>query len=368
MRLGIIGAYQTQFGELWDRSLEDLIKEAGEGALKDGKIKKETVDLLVVGNKLAGKLTGQDHLGSLATGLLGIKAPGIRVEAACASGGLAVHQAVQAILAGEAETVLVIGVEKMTDKNNGAVSEALMGAASETERRAGLSFVGLYALMARAYFEKFSASKKDLAQIAVKNHLQASLNPKAHFRNKITLEQALKGPCVAEPLGLFDCSPISDGAAALVLRKGDKGVAILASELATDSLGLSERQSLVGMKATKEAAKQAYKKVGIKPEEIDLAEVHDCFTIAEAMALEDLGFCQKGQGIKGVRIPINTSGGLKACGHPVGATGVKQIVELATQLRGKAGERQVKGARLGLAQNVGGTGGTVLIHILGEKL
>lgn len=351
----VSGGYQTKFGELWNKSLKDLIKEAGEEALKDAKINKREIDLVIVGNKLSGRMDGQDHLGSLAVSVLDINSPGLRVEAACASGGLAIYEAVQAIKAGRVKKVLVIGAEKMTDKKNGEVAKLLMAAASEEERRAGLSFVGLYALMAKAYMEKFGATKRDLARVAVKNHKNATKNDKAHFPREIKVEMVLESSMVAEPLSLLDCSPISDGAAAVVISKGKSGVEIVASEIASDSLDLSSRESLVELKATKEAAKKAYLASGLNPEEIEIAEVHDCFTIAEILALEDLGFSKKGEGYKGVKIPINTSGGLKACGHPVGATGVKQVVEIYKQL----GRYKV-----GLTHNVGGTGGTAVVHIL----
>ncbi len=378
MKVIVGGVYQTKFGELWDKNLTDLIFEAGSQALADARIKPKQIDLVVVGNKLGGKMQGQDHLASLTTELLGIEAPGVRVEAACASGGMAVHQAIQAIRAGEAERVLVIGAEKMTDATNGEVGAALMGAASNQERRAGLSFVGLYALMARAYMEKYGAKREDLVRVGVKNHEHASLNPKAQFQFKVSLEQAKNSQMVAEPLGLFDCSPITDGAAAVVLLKQNgvrvkRQVEILASQMATDSLGLTERDSLVEIRATKWAAKRAYREAGIETSEVDLAEVHDCFSIAEILAVEDLGFSKKGDGFKELKkgrfglkgeLPVNLSGGLKACGHPVGATGVKQIVEIVTQLRGEAGDRQAKKGRVGLAHNVGGTGGTATVHIL----
>ena len=375
----VAGGYQTKFGELWQMGLKDLIQEAGWGAIKDAKMKPAEIDLIVVGNKLSGRLVGQNHLGCLAAEVLNIRKPALMVEAACASGGVAVHQAIQAIKSGEAKTVLVIGVEKMTDKSNGEVAMVLMGAASDQERKIGLSFVGLYALMAQAYFKKFGATKKDLAYVAVKNHRHASLNPKAHFPFSIYIDKVMNSPVVAEPLRLFDCSGISDGAAAVVLTGGQpdgverKSIEIAASQIATDSLGLTDRKSLVELAASKKAANQAYQQAGIKASQVDLAEVHDCFTIAEIMAVEDLGFCDKGVGYKKIkkgefsaqgRLPVNMSGGLKACGHPVGATGVKQIVELVNQLKGAAGSRQVKGAKIGLAHNVGGTGGTAVVHIL----
>ena len=375
--VGIKGVYQTKFGELWDKSLMGLMLEAGEGAINNAKIERKKIDLILVANMLGGVLEGQNHLGALAGELLGLKIkPAFRVEAACASGGVAINQAAMAIKAGQAKNVLVIGAEKMTDKSNGEVALALMGAASEAERLAGLTFVGLYALMARVYFEKFKANKDDLAYVAIKNHKHASLNPKAQFPFPVLLETVLKSSCVASPLHLFDCSPITDGAAGAVIS-GEDGkenkIKLAASQIATDSINLTERESLVELKATKIAGQKAYQEAGIKPEEIDLAEVHDCFSIAEIMAVEDLGFCRKGEGFKrikagdfdlGGRLPVNLSGGLKACGHPVGATGVKQLVEIVTQLRGEAEKRQVKNCRIGLTHNVGGSGATAVVNIL----
>ncbi len=373
MKSKILGAYQTKFGELWDRGLEDLLEEAGRGAMKDAGMTANEIDLVIVGNKLAGKVVGQDHLGALVNEVLGITAPTFRVEAACASGGVAVAQAVAAVEAGQADNVLVIGVEKMTDVSGEAITDALMGAASACERAAGLSFVGLYALMAQAYFAKYGAGEVDLAKVAAKNHWHGSMNDKAQYRFEITEEMVMRSAKVAEPLKLLDCSPVTDGAAAVVVGSKGQGIKVLASKLASESLSLLKRDSLVEIDSTKRAAKAAYEQAGLGPEEINLAEVHDCFTIAEILATEDLGFYGKGDGYLvqsngevrlGGKRPINLSGGLKACGHPVGATGVKQVVEVVMQLRGVGGERQVDGARVGLTHNVGGTGGTVAVHIL----
>ena len=373
----ITGAYQTKFGELWDKDLNDLIVEAGEMAIADAGVDRKKIDLILVANMLAGNLEGQNHLGALAAGSLKLSPVSAgRVEAACASGGVAINQAINALKAGSAKTVLVIGAEKMTDKSSAEVSAGLMGAASGEERRAGLTFVGLYGLMARVYFDRFNMTKNDLAYVAVKNHKHASLNPKAQYPFAVDMETVLKSSCVASPLHLFDCSPITDGAAAVILTdeiRSKRDVAIAASQVASDSLSLTERDSLVELKATKLAAQKAYHEAGITPKSIDLAEVHDCFSIAEIMAVEDLGFCQKGEGFKKIkagefdhdgRLPVNLSGGLKACGHPVGATGVKQLVEIVTQLRGEAGKRQVKKAKIGLTHNVGGSGATAAVHIL----
>lgn len=370
----INGAYQTKFGELWDKSLVDLIVEAGEGAITSSKLKKPAIDLVIVANMLGGRISDQEHLGALAVQALDLgQTPALRVEAACASGGVATYQAVAAVKAGTARNVLVIGAEKMTDKNNGAIARALMGAAHPEEQQAGLTFVGLYGLMARAYFAKFKISKNDLAYVAIKNHRHASRNPKAQYPFPVELETVLKSSCVASPLHLFDCSPITDGAAAVIVSSEAGPVEVAASQLASDALALTQRQSLVELKATQAAAKKAYVEAGIKPDQVDLAEVHDCFSIAEIMAVEDLGFCAKGDGAKKIqagefnhdgRLPVNLSGGLKACGHPVGATGVKQIVEIFLQLAGQAGDRQVKKANLGLTHNVGGSGATAAVHIL----
>ena len=383
MKSIVMGVYQTKFGELWERGLSDLLEEAGRGAMADANVEANEVDLAIVGNKLAGKVVGQDHLGALVSETLGIIAPTFRVEAACASGGVAVHQAIAAVAAGQAECVLVIGVEKMTDVTGEAITQALMGAASAVERAAGLSFVGLYALMARAYLDEFGAGEVDLARVAVKNHFHGSMNDKAQFPFEISEEAVLRSAMVAEPLKLLDCSPVTDGAAAVVIaserfarRKGvnGRGIKVMASKLASESLSLLKREKLTEIDSTKRAAAGAYQQASLGPGEIDLAEVHDCFTIAEILAVEDLGFYEKGKGYVvagngevrlGGKRPINLSGGLKACGHPVGATGVKQVVEVVTQLRGVAGKRQVDRARIGLTHNVGGTGGTVAVHIFG---
>ena len=285
------------------------------------------------------------------------------------------HLAIQSILAGTYKNVLVVGVEKMTDVPQSDISAALMGAGSEEERKAGLTFPALYALMAKAHMAKYGTTKKHLAAVSVKNHYHASMNEKAQFPFEITEEKALNSPEICSPLTLFDASPITDGAAAVVLSSENdgKGVYITGSAVATDTVDLSDRKSLTEIPATKEASQKALKMAGVDIKDIDIAEVHDCFTIAEILAMEDLGFCKKGEGgdfIKkgytrlGGKMPVNTSGGLKACGHPVGATGVKQIVEIATQLLGKAGKRQAKDVKIGLTQNVGGSGATVVVHVL----
>ena len=376
MRINILGSGITKFGEHWDKDLLDLALEAGSEALKNSGLKSTEIDAVLVGNMLYSK-SGQDHLGALIASNLKINSASSHVEAAGASGGIAIHQAVQGITSGLYENILVVGVEKMTDLSTSHVSTALMGAASEAERQAGLTFPSLYALMAKAHMKKFGTTREQLASVAVKNHFHASLNPKAQYPFQISIEKVLSSSMIADPLTLFDSSPITDGAAAVVLSSSKKSdVSIIGSAVASDTVGLSERESLLEVSATKRAAQIAFKQSGISQKDIDLLEVHDCFTIAEILAMEDLGFCKKGDGGKfieegntklGSRLPVNTSGGLKGCGHPVGATGVKQIIEIYEQLKGITKDRQVKNAKIGLTQNVGGTGATVAIHIL-ERL
>lgn len=376
MKIKVAGVGLTKFGELWDKTLDDLILESSIKAIKDSSLESSKIDAIFLGNMLHGKLANQDHLGALTAALLELHCPAVHVEAACASGGMAVHLACLALNSGQYKNVLVIGAEKMTDSSVAKISEALMGAGSEEERTAGLTFPGLYALMAKAHMQQFGTSREQMASVAVKNHFHASLNQNAQYPFEITAETVLNSSSVSSPLTLFDCSPITDGAAAVVLSANGvngKGVYITGSVPATDTVSLSQRQSLTELKATKIASQKAYKMAGMVVKDINTVEVHDCFTIAEIIAMEDLGFCKKGQGGSfvesgatklGGQIPVNTSGGLKACGHPVGATGVKQIAEVTEQLRGSAGKRQIKGAKVGLTQNVGGTGGTVVVHVL----
>lgn len=378
MTVFITGGSVTKFGELWGTSPRVLAHEVFENALTNAKITKAKIESLYVGNMLAGILGGQEHLGALFAEELGLTdIPAFHIEGACASGGLAVHAATLAVASGQYKTVAVLGVEKMTDYKPEVISTALMGAGSDEERMAGATFPGLYAILARAYMEKYKVSERQLASVSVKNHFHASLNPNAQFRNVLTIDTVMKSSLVADPLKLLECSPVTDGAAALIITSADvKGaVEIIASEVATDTLGLAQRGSLTSLPATQTASDKAYRKAGIGPKDVDVAEVHDCFSIAEILALEDLGFYAKGTAgqsiLKGEvtlgrskHLVVNTSGGLKGAGHPVGATGVKQIVEVINQLKGKAGKRQVKGAKIGLTQNVGGSGATAVVHIL----
>jgi acetyl-CoA C-acetyltransferase len=377
MTIYITGAATTKFGELWATSPRQLAGEAVGAALKDAGTGSRRVQALFVGNMLSGMLGGQEHLGAFFAEELRISAPAFKVEGACASGGLALHNAVNSVLSGQYDTVVVLGVEKMTDHKPEDVATALMGAGSEEERAAGATFPGLYAILARAHMMEYGTTQEELASVAVKNHYHASLNPNAQFHTTLTIEQVVRSSRIADPLRLLDCSPISDGASAVVVtnKKSVHGIAIAASAVATDSLGLAQRKSLTQLAATKEAGKRAYIRAGITPNDVDVAEVHDCFTIAEILAMEDLGFFAKGKAATAIaagetklgtsrRLIVNPSGGLKGCGHPVGATGIKQVVELVEQLRGRAAARQVKAAKIGLAHNVGGSGGTAVVHIL----
>lgn len=377
MKIYVTGAATTKFGELWSASPRGLARDAVFSSLRDAGTEPSRVQALFVGNMLSGMLGGQEHLGAFFAEELGLRVPAFKVEGACASGGLALHNAVNSLLSGQYDTVVVLGIEKMTDHKPEDVATALMGAGSEEERSSGATFPGLYAILARIHMHEYGTSEEELAAVAVKNHYHASLNPNAQFHNAISIEQVMKSGRISDPIKLLDCSPISDGAAAVVLssKKAPRAVEIAASVVATDTLGLSQRKSLTEIAATREASQKAYAKAGVSAGDIDVAEVHDCFTIAEVLAMEDLGFFAKGKAARaisrgetavgnGKHVVVNPSGGLKGCGHPVGATGVKQIVELVEQLRGLAGKRQVDKAVVGLAHNVGGSGATAVIHIL----
>jgi len=380
MKVAVIGVGSTKFGEHWEKNLRQLAIEAGTKAILDAGIRGRDIDAMYLGNMSAGRFIGQEHVAALVSGELGLTIPAVRVEGACASGGLALRQGVFSILSGQHDIVLVGGAEKMTDVMTDGATSCLMGAADqEWEAYYGVTFPSLYAMIARRHMFEFGTTREQMAKVAVKNHHNGSMNPIAQFTNEITVEDVLNSPMVADPLTLYDCSPITDGTAALILCKAelakkytDNPVYIIGTGQASDTLALHDRKSLTTLEATVKAAQKAYKEAGITTKDVDLAEVHDCFTIGEIVATEDLGFCKKGEGGKlldeGVtqidgKIPINTSGGLKAVGHPVGATGVKQAVEIVMQLRGKAEKRQVKDANIGLTHNVGGSGATAVVHI-----
>ncbi|UCE73830.1 MAG: thiolase domain-containing protein [Methanomassiliicoccales archaeon] len=381
--VAVIGIGETRFGELWDKSFREIGIEAGLFAIQDSKTKGEEIDALYIGNMSAGRFIDQEHIAPLVAdyvGLAGANLPATRIEGAGASGGLALSQAYMAVASEVHDIVVVGGAEKMTDVSEVYAQEILASTADqEWESVFGATFAGLHAMIARRHMHEYGTTKKQLAMVAVKNHKNAALNPNAQYRRELSLETVLKAPMVAEPLGLFDCAPLSDGAAALVLCPLDRAkeytdnpVRIASCGQAGDYMALHDRKDICTMDATVVAAKKAFKYAGITPKDVDLAEVHDNYTISEILAIEDIGFFNKGDGGKATEdgqtalnseISVNPSGGLKARGQPVGATGVAQAVEVVRQLRGEAGERQVKNARYGLTHNVGGTGASVIVHI-----
>ncbi len=379
--VAIIGVgMNDRWGELWKYSLRDIFVEAALRAIDDAGV--DRVDSMYVGCMSSGLFTGQEHISALLADYLGLAPiPAVRVESACASGGNALRLGYLEVASGASDIVLVGGVEKMTDVDGSKATLALAAASDfEWEAFNGVTFPGLYAMMARRHMYEFGTKPEHLAAVSVKNHHNGKLNPVAQFRMEITIDTVLGSVLVADPLHILDCSPITDGAAALILCPADMAkkynsnpVKITASAVATDTMALHGRKSLVTINSAVEAAKKAYGQAGLDPSKIDIAEVHDCFTISEICLIEDLGFVEKGKGgefskagntaIDG-EIPVNTSGGLKSKGHPVGATGVAQAIEVYKQLRGEAGKRQVKGARIGLCHNMGGSGGTSAVHIM----
>ncbi|MEM3673542.1 MAG: thiolase domain-containing protein [Candidatus Bathyarchaeia archaeon] len=380
--VSIVSAGLSRFGRLEGLYAREIFAEAAKEAFDrcPNLDPKKDIEALFIGH-MGEAYEHQGHTGAIAADWAGLlHVPATRTEAACASSGVALRAAVHAVLSGLCDIVMVGGVEKMTHRSTPEVTEFLaMASDYPFEQWHGITFPGLYALMATAHMHVYGTTQEQLAAVAVKNHFHGSLNPKAHMQKEITLEQVLSSRVIAWPLKLFDCSLITDGASCLILAKPelakkytDTPVHIIGSGQASDTIGLYERESLTSIKAAKIAAKKAYEMAGIKPEDIDIAEVHDCFTIAEIIAYEDLGFCKSGEGGKlaengetklGGRIPVNTSGGLKAKGHPVGATGTAQAYEIYLQLTGQADKRQVKGAKIGLSHNVGGSGATATVHI-----
>jgi len=369
-----------KWGELWEKSDREIFVESALLAMDDAGV--DALQAMYVGSMSPGLFAAQEHLGSVMADYLGqANIPCTRVESACASGGLAFRMAFMDVASGMHDVVLAGGVEKMTDISGGEATYALATAADmQWEGTSGVTFPGLYAMMAVAHMHKFGTTREQLAAVAVKNHDNGLKNERAQYRSKITIEAVINSVKVADPLNILDCSPITDGAAACILvpadmvRKYSKpGVKVIGSGHATDTVALDDRDDLTTLKAVSLSAKQAYDMAGKTAADMDLAEVHDCFTIAEIIVSESVCFCKPGEGGKaaaagetalGGRIPINPSGGLKSKGHPVGATGIAQIVELTEQLRGEAGDRQVANARTGLAQNMGGSGGSSLVHIL----
>ncbi|NIS68546.1 MAG: thiolase domain-containing protein [Proteobacteria bacterium] len=379
-KVAIVGIGHSKFGVRSDASLRELAFESVKACLEDAEISLDDVDAMVTsvaGDEFAFSLQPSaqvhDYIGFHPK-------PNYRVEGACASGSMALRTGWTTVASGLADMMLVVGVEKMTEVPTSVATEIMgRGGDATWEYPFGVTFPGYYALLAQAHMAQFGTTERHLAMVAVKNHHYGSLNPLAHMQKEVTLEKALSSFMVAYPLKLFDCSLITDGSAAVLLASEERAREITAKPvwfvglgLATDTMAIGERKTLSGLHATQVAATKAYEMAGISPSDVDVAEVHDCFTIAEILAYEDLGFCAKGDGSKLIeegatymdgRIPVNLDGGLKSKGHPIGATGVSMAVEITKQLREKAGKHQVKNAEIGLTHNVGGSGQVVAVHI-----
>ena len=383
-RVAIAGVGMAKFGELWDKNLRDLSLEAGMYAIFDAGVPGSDIDGMVIGNMSAGRFTGQEHLGALAVDQGGLgNIPAYSVEAACASGGAAVRQAYMAIKSGVHDCMLVLGAEKMSDVSQTEAMDTISVASDwEWEGMFGATFPALYAFMARRHMKEYGTTEEHLALPTVKNHANAAHNEFAQFQRAVPIEVVMKSGMLADPLRVLHSAPISDGAAGLVMCRGDlvkkytdTPVYIETSKQRSDTLALHDRKSITTFNSVVTSTKSALKAANLELKDIDVIELHDSFSIGEIMLTEDVGICEKGQGGKtleegiteiGGKFPVNTSGGLKARGHPIGATGVAQIVELALQLRGDADKRQVDGAEKGLAVNIGGTGATSIVHIVGR--
>lgn len=376
-QVAILGIGQTKIDEHWDRSLRDLAVEAIHAALQDAG--RETAEGLFLGNMMSGILDGQNNLAPLVLDFAGLRGESLKIDAACGSGGAALRTGIMAVASGEMESALVVGVEKMTDRHPHEVTAALATAAdADYEVEMGVSFVGLNALIMRRYMYEYGWKHADFAPFAINAHANALHNPYARLHQKITLEDFEKSAMIATPINLLDASPIGDGAAALYLvpaetLRGGPRIVIAGSAAATDTLAIHDRSEALFLSAAYRSAREAYQQAGVGPQDIDVFELHDAFTIMSVLSLEACGFAERGQGVRlGLegeilptgRIPITTRGGLKARGHPVGATGVYQVVEVVQQLRGECGPTQVPEARIGMAQNIGGSGATILTHIL----
>lgn len=379
--VAILGIGQVPVGEHWDKRLVELAGDAVFAAQEDAGLNR--VEALYVGNMMAGQLDKQTHLGALISdwvGFRGIEA--MTVEAACGSGALALRAAMIAVGSGIVSSALAVGVEKMTDTSPRETTSALATAASaDWEGVHGVTFVGLNAMIMRRYMHEYGWKHEDFSQFSINAHINGTKNPNARFQAPITDEKYRNAPMIADPINLMDASPIGDGAAAVIVvpAKLVEGindrpvVKIAGSAVATDSLAVHDRHDPLWLAAGEKSAKEAYSQAGVEPKDIDFFEVHDAFSIMSALSLEACGFAERGQGPRMAldgeitpegKIPLTTMGGLKARGHPVGATGMYQIVEVVQQLREEAGEAQIDGVKVGMAQNIGGSGATIITHIL----
>jgi len=375
----VLGVGSTKYGKL-DDSISDITIQASVDAIESAGIEPKEIKAGYISN-VFGVADKQVHLGPVVMSNLGIsERPSLSIESACGSGSVAFREAFANVAGGFYDAVLVTGVEKVTHTGTDWTTTYFSYCSDFFyEGGAGASFPGLFASIARAYLNEFKATEEDFAEVAVKNHDNGLLNPKAHLRKKITIDDVMKSAVVASPLKLYDCCPFSDGASSVILcnesfaKEHNKDyIQVIGSGRGGSPAALQGREHLTTIPSTKIAAEAAYKMAGVTPKDINFAEVHDCFTIAEIIDTEDLGFFEKGQGVQAVRegqtkrngqIPINPSGGLKSKGHPIGATGVGQVVEVYDQLTGKAGERTVKDAKIGLTQNFGATGASCAVHI-----
>ncbi|MEW5941908.1 MAG: thiolase domain-containing protein, partial [Chloroflexota bacterium] len=375
--VAILSIGQTKVDEHWDMSLKEIAGEAAFAALAEAEMK--GADALFVGNMLSPIVDSQNQLGAHIGDWIGMWGhETAKIEAACGSGAAAFRAGLMAVASGDVESALVVGVEKMTDKAGHDVTAALATAAdAEYEVEQGVSFVGINALVMRRYMHEFGWKHADFAPFSINAHANAMHNPYARLRQQITVEQFEKSAMVATPINLLDASPIGDGAAAALLVPADKlsgrKILVAGSASSTDTIAVHSRRDPLFLSAAYDSAKRAYAQAGVGPDDIDVFELHDAFSIMTALSLEACGFAERGQGVRlGLdgairpegRAPVCTRGGLKARGHPVGATGMYQIVEVVQQLRGECGETQVAGARVGMAQNIGGSGATILTHIL----
>lgn len=380
--VAVVGIGIMKWGELWEKSFRNIFSEAALNAIDDAGVDK--IDSLYVGCMSGGLFAGQEHIGAIMADYIGQKhIPAARVESACASGGVSFRQAYMEVASGMSDIVMAGGVEKMTDVTGDGATYALATAAdAEYEVFHGITFPGLYAMMAQVYMKKYKVTRKQLSAVPFKAHQNGAKNPYAQYPFAIKLEDVANGVMVADPLHILDCSPITDGAAAVIVTTVDIAkklkkpiVKVTGSGMATDTIALHQRDSLTWLRSTELAGRRALKMAGKKIADVDMVEVHDCFSIAELIVLESLGFFKKGQAAKATvdgvtaldgKLPVNPSGGLKSKGHPVGATGIGQIVEIVKQLRGEAEKgRQIKGnPEVGMTQNMGGSGASAVVHVL----
>lgn len=379
-KVGIVGIGHTKFGKRTDATLRELAYEAVTRALEDAKINVKDIDASVIG-VACEEFAAQVSPAVLVNDYVGMgNKPVFRAEAACATGSAAIRAAWSLVKSGLADVVLVVGAETMTHLGTLKATDVIARAGdTRWEYPFGATFPSFYAMMANAHMHEYGTTREQLSMVSVKNHMYGAMNPYAHIQKAITLEEAMKSSMICYPLNLYDCCLISDGAAAVILANEEKAKKISDTPIwlkglgaASDTMMISERETLTELRATKIAAEKAYRMAGITSREVDVAVVHDCFTIAEIMAYEDLGFCKKGEGGKfieekqsyiGGETPVNTDGGLKSKGHPLGATGVSMTIEITKQLRGEAGKRQVNGAEIGLSHNIGQTGQYCFVHI-----